>query len=327
MKIRVPDYFVSFQCKADKCTDSCCIGWEIDVDDRTKEKYKALQTPLGAEIVEKTQHGCFPLEKNGRCAFLDDKGLCRIISALGEGYLCDICREHPRYYGVGDGIIEGGLGLGCKEAARIILSLRKLPKLIEIDREIHYNDIDGFAKVSAHFRKLLLKGIFESNPVEIISKYKVYSKIADEVAFQVSAMQEMVPIPKVNYILLENDDIEMLHREFIALLSECEYMSDEWPRLLNLAKEVDIEDTIKELDNAKGLIYYFTHRYVREGICDMSLGQRILFALLSSLAVCALSKVINGNEKCIRAAVLYSKNIEYSTVNVEMILDGLSEFL
>ena len=27
-----PDFYDSFKCIADKCTDSCCIGWEIDVD-------------------------------------------------------------------------------------------------------------------------------------------------------------------------------------------------------------------------------------------------------------------------------------------------------
>ena len=123
MKIKVPEYFINFRCIADKCKDSCCIGWEIVIDDLTREKYSRITGAIGHEIAKKTRHGCFPLRENGRCTFLDDKGLCRIISALGDGYLCDICREHPRYYGVGKDGIEGGLGLGCEEAARIMCQI------------------------------------------------------------------------------------------------------------------------------------------------------------------------------------------------------------
>lgn len=327
MKIRVPEYFLDFKCIADKCRDSCCIGWEIDIDGQTRTKYGVLDTALGAEIREKTVHGYFPLAENGRCAFLDDKGLCRIICALGDGYLCDICREHPRYYGVGKDGIEGGLGLGCEEAARMILELRKLPKIIEIERRVHYEDTDYLAEVSEYFRDALSNGIFTSDANELISRYKVYAGIADDVAFDASAMQKCVTIPKVSYTLLEKDEISTLHREFISLLEECEYMSDEWPGLLSLAKDVDTERIIESMNNAKGLLYYFTHRYVREGVEDMSLGQRILFALLSSLAVCALSQVMNAEQKEVRAAVLYSKNIEYSTDNIDMILDRLSDFM
>ena len=327
MKIRVPEYFVDFKCIADKCRDSCCIGWEIDIDERTHAKYDALNTALGAEIREKTVHGYFPLLKNGRCAFLDDAGLCRIISTLGDGYLCDICREHPRYYGVGDGIIDGGLGLGCEEAARMILALKEEPKLIDIDRDIPYSDEDEFADVSEYFRSVLSEDAFTSSANELISKYKAYATVADDVTFQVSTTGETPTIPKLTYTLLENEEIEALYQDFLSLLSECEYMSNEWPRLLDLVKEVGINQLIESLDGARGLLYYFTHRYVREGVEDMSLGQRILFALLSALTVCALSNVMDEEERFVRAAVLYSKNIEYSTDNVDLILDALSELL
>ena len=83
MKIRVPEYFKDFKCIADKCKDSCCIGWEIDVDDDAKAKYEAMNTALGSEIIEKTSHGYFPLQENGRCVFLKENGLCRIICEAG----------------------------------------------------------------------------------------------------------------------------------------------------------------------------------------------------------------------------------------------------
>jgi hypothetical protein len=59
----------------------------------------------------------------------------------------------------------------------------------------------------------------------------------------------------------------------------------------------------------------------------MSLGARALFALCSALTVTALSEIMGGEEPEVMAAVTYSKNIEYSTDNVDLILDALSEFL
>ena len=38
MKLYAPEYYKQFQCIADKCTHSCCIGWEIDIDEITDEK-------------------------------------------------------------------------------------------------------------------------------------------------------------------------------------------------------------------------------------------------------------------------------------------------
>ena len=40
MKLFAPKYYGSFKCIADKCEHSCCIGWEIDIDDTTLKKYR-----------------------------------------------------------------------------------------------------------------------------------------------------------------------------------------------------------------------------------------------------------------------------------------------
>ena len=54
-----------------------------------------------------------------------------------------------------------------------------------------------------------------------------------------------------------------------------------------------------------------------------TLYQRILFALCSGLTVAALSGLIGGENAPVRAAVLYSKNIEYSTENVDYLIENL----
>ena len=46
MKLRIPDYYDSFQCIAGDCTDSCCIGWELDIDEESYAAYKRSREAL-----------------------------------------------------------------------------------------------------------------------------------------------------------------------------------------------------------------------------------------------------------------------------------------
>ena len=327
MQIRVPEYYEKFKCIADRCKDSCCIGWEIDVDAVAEEKYRALDTELGREIVEKTKQGFFPLEENGRCAFLDCRGLCRIISTVGEGYLCDICREHPRYYGISADGLEGGLGLGCEEAARMILSLTELPKTVLIDRAVSYSDSDEYAGLSDRFRKRLYSTIFTECASNLIGIYYGYASEGDYLALRQIGNDTCVHIPSLCYIDVDADKAREIYLSFIDLLYECEALDDGWYQLMNELRCVDISDILKKEDVLRPLLYYFTHRYVRDGVLDLSLGVKVLFALCSSMATVALSYITVTDDPQVRAAVMFSKNIEYSTDNVDMILDRLSDLL
>ena len=101
MKLIAPDYYPDFACIAGACGHSCCVGWEIDIDEHTLKRYKRLKDGYGAVIagsiaMDDTPH--FRLGSHDRCPHLDERGLCRIILNVGEDYLCDICREHPRFY-------------------------------------------------------------------------------------------------------------------------------------------------------------------------------------------------------------------------------------
>ena len=126
MKLLAPTYYKKFKCLADACRHSCCIGWEIDVDEDTLSFYDGVEGDIGEIIrtgIEKCPDGAhFKLCKGERCALLDERGLCRIISALGEGALCDICREHPRFYNTVGEHMECGIGAACEAAAALILA-------------------------------------------------------------------------------------------------------------------------------------------------------------------------------------------------------------
>lgn len=167
--MRVPQYYFNFKCIADRCRHSCCVGWEIDVDARTLARYRALSGEIGAEIsksIEQTEDGAhFRLCKDERCPHLTEKGLCRIITALGEGYLCDICREHPRFYHEINGVWECGLGLACEEAARLVLAAENYADFVEVaDGDSAFtpetvSDFDAFAHRAAVYAVLGKKAL------------------------------------------------------------------------------------------------------------------------------------------------------------------------
>ena len=121
MLLRKPDFYDKFKCTASRCSDTCCVGWEIDVDEASQEAYRKVTGAFGDKLRANIEDGHFKLLPHDRCPFLDKNNLCEIYKHLGEGALCDICREHPRFVEVYGDIMEKGLGLCCEEAARLLL--------------------------------------------------------------------------------------------------------------------------------------------------------------------------------------------------------------
>lgn len=125
MEIR-PDFYDAFVCRAGECRHSCCRGWEIDVDPDTAAYYQTLDGSLGDELRACLQRNgdtwSFRLTESEDCPFLCADGLCRLIDALGEDALCDICALHPRFFEE-VGVHElAGVSVSCEAAAALLLN-------------------------------------------------------------------------------------------------------------------------------------------------------------------------------------------------------------
>ena len=116
MTIYWPNYYKDFACKAGACLHTCCAGWVIGIDEESLKRFSK-----DPEVSGTISDGCFVLKEDGRCPYLRDDNLCEMIIRHGEDYLCDICREHPRFYNDFEDHIEAGIGLVCEEACRLIL--------------------------------------------------------------------------------------------------------------------------------------------------------------------------------------------------------------
>ncbi|MBO4396209.1 MAG: flagellin lysine-N-methylase [Eubacterium sp.] len=128
MKERYPTYYEKFKCIADKCEDTCCAGWEIDIDDDSYAGYMKIGGELGDRLRSciKTNdeegyagHG-FILTGGMRCPFLDKDNLCELYRELGESSLCEVCANTPRNFLEYGGVREISLSASCPEAARLI---------------------------------------------------------------------------------------------------------------------------------------------------------------------------------------------------------------
>ncbi len=133
VKMRYPRYLKEFKCIGGECTDSCCIGWDIDIDKVTFRQYYKVQDKEMKRMLQKNVHindyylspdldyGKVKLKSGKRCAFLDEENYCIIYSKIGENYLSNVCTSFPRITNKVDRYYEMSLDVACPEAARILL--------------------------------------------------------------------------------------------------------------------------------------------------------------------------------------------------------------
>ena len=128
-----PDYFYDFKCVGGKsCPDSCCHIWQITVDKDTYKKYKSVTGELGRRMSDKIDRFTGKITPHGeehRCEFLNEDNLCDIILELGEDYLCETCRTHPRHEEVYRNVRELSISITCPIACKSLL-MREEPARI-----------------------------------------------------------------------------------------------------------------------------------------------------------------------------------------------------
>ena len=138
INVYVPEYYPFFRCTASACRHTCCAGWEIDIDGESLARYERLSGAFGDRVRrcisrEGTPH--FILTAAERCPLLNGDNLCDLILHEGEGALCQICADHPRFRNYFTDRVEMGLGLACEAAARLILSWPRPLRLVHLEED------------------------------------------------------------------------------------------------------------------------------------------------------------------------------------------------
>lgn len=123
MEIEFPEYYEKFRCIGGDCKDTCCAGWEVDVDEESFYYYQTVPGKFGERLRknlrEEREEKYFPLTKELRCPFLNQRNLCDIYTELGEEALCQVCTEYPRYFMEAGNYQQMDMSLSCMELGRI----------------------------------------------------------------------------------------------------------------------------------------------------------------------------------------------------------------
>lgn len=290
MKVYYPDYYKKFKCIAGDCRHSCCIGWEISVDRDTLQSYARLDADLCNHINSET--GIIELCESGRCPFLCDDGLCRIISDLGEEYISHICREHPRFYHRVTDRVECGIGMSCEEASRVILSSDNYFEFYSVERsDAEWADESDFDAIE--YRRI------------------IYSILSDR-AISVSERIEKI---KSEFSIL--DSIHTFD-EWNEILSELEYLDDEHRQMISL----DFFDAREGYElYLERFFAYLIFRHLSIATSLENLRARLGFCLLLlSVFEYNISKIDNDFGKITDVARVISEEIEYSDDNTDMLI-------
>lgn len=293
MKIYAPKYYSDFTCIADRCKHSCCVGWEIDVDEKTLQKYALLGTKKGEKVRESIEYGDTPhfkLAEGDRCPHLDGRGLCKIILGLGEDYLCDICREHPRFYNYTSLGKEVGLGMACEEACRLILASDAYADMVEIGSNCDEQYEADFDAVRCR---------------EVV--YKILSDRSVEYSERLNAIHKKY---KVKPTVLDDD-------EWQQLFERLEYLNAEDKKLFSVYSSDAKAERGRERQLERALAY-FIYRHCSETETEGDFCAALGFCLVCERLLASMCDNFKSIQITELARIL-SEEIEYSEENTEAI--------
>lgn len=310
MEVFYPAYYKDFHCIAASCPDSCCKEWTVDIDPETAGYYLSLPGSLGDTLRSViTQEGdAFAMTiQDGRCPMWQQDGLCRIQAELGHDALCQTCREFPRLRHDYSDFVELGLELSCPEAARLILECNTsdLVRTVEAgNSQPEYDKQDMAFLRSGREAFFSYLDATEDTPAQILAMLLNYG-IALQTQFDGGAPAQLSATPALPKIA--NSPAPLF-----AYFETLEILTPQWQKLLKSPPK-----QARFPAQTKALVRYFLQRHWLQAISDYDLLGRICFCVIACIMIGCV------DIPTIRAAQLFSKEIENNTENLYALLDGV----
>ena len=303
MKLIVPDYFGEFACIKGDCRHSCCIGWEIDIDAESLERFQNVAGDMGQRLRENIagegEEAHFVLGEGERCPFLNKDGLCDMIIELGEDCLCQICADHPRFRNFYSGRTEMGLGLCCEAAGRLILERETPFGLVALEDDGEAEGLDEDEEYLQDIREEML---------EIVR-------------------DRTIPVEKRAEMVLEcaGADFEMKGLgHWTEFLKGLERLDDNWAGYLDCVEDENPAPD-REFDTAyEQLLAYLIFRHMPGALEDGDMEGRAAFCCIMWRIIRAIhGRCGGGMDGLIELCRMYSSEIEYSDENIGAILENI----
>ena len=322
----MPSYCTDFKCSADRCSDNCCIGWEIDIDEKTADFYSRVSGDFGARLRESISHAeCSSfILKGERCPFLNEKNLCDIIINLGQEHLCQICSDHPRYYEWFGEIKEGGVGLCCEEAAKLVLGAEKPAELTETEIPDGENGEfdEGLFSLLYEARRIIFAVITDEEH-RIKERVATLLSFSEQLQINIDNYRDIIP---EGYEVLNEDKGDIL--PVLKSLTALEPIDEGWTAYLDQSigayENTELREDITRYQ--RNLLIYYIYRYFLKGVFDGEILSKVKLACVSTAVISYLvSREKADFTGTVNICKLFSKQTEYSQENIDLLCDMFYE--
>lgn len=345
---RFPNYYNEFSCIADKCEATCCAGWQIVVDEESLKKYKKVTGDFKQRIKEGVdfREGVFYQKQGKRCAFLNDRNLCDMYTALGEEAFCETCRRYPRHIEEFENVREYTLSVSCPEAARILLSEKAPVQFYEVEVDAPEEEFDDYNPMV--YEKLLeargeMLKLLQNRTIPVQERaaavwdfIQVFQEKMDggTLFAEEGIYEELIPRnPATSY-----EEAKAL----FALLHNLEFLADDWEETLLETEQIlyaageaayeDVKQRFMEWQKVampdwdimlEQLLVYFVMTYFCGAVYDEYVASKIKMSVCSVFYIGEMAKALwqkNGGALTLsdftRIVYRYSRELEHSDENL-----------
>ena len=347
-----PDYYERFKCVAGECEDTCCAGWQIVIDEESLAKYKKITNGKDKRIDFK--EGVFRQDKERRCAFLNSDNLCDMYIEWGEDSFCETCRKYPRHIEEFENIRECTLSMSCPEAARIILGNKDKVSFVSKEDELEEEDEEFDAllfSVLEDSREIMYQ-ILQDRERNIADRVELLIKIAellqekldeDDIFSAIETMEqcenkssELQKCKNTQYeqslkIFKRLYEMEVLNEFWADMTDETadavycggEAFYDELNREFNawLDANISTHSIIWEQ-----ILVYFVSVYFCGAVYDCNALGKVRLAVMGLVCIyeCLKARWLKNEkqlsmEDIVTVAYLYSRELEHSDINLEIV--------
>ena len=343
-----PNYYQEFSCIADKCEATCCAGWQIVVDEDSLKKYKKVTGEFKQRIKEGVdfKEGVFYQNPGKRCAFLNERNLCDMYTALGEESFCETCRRYPRHMEEFENVREFTLSASCPEAARILLSQKEPVRFYEVEVDAPEEEFDDYdpmvyeklLEARGKMLQLLQNRTFrlEERAAALWNFIEAFQEKMDEGTLfaEEDIYNNMIPqSPKTSF-----EEAKAL----FALLYNLEFLADDWEETLAETEcilyaageeeyyKLNCEFSAWQRENLpdwnvmlEQLLVYFITTYFCGAVYDEYVASKVKMSVCSVFYISEMTKALwvkNGAvlslSELTRIVYRYSRELEHSDENL-----------
>ncbi len=356
MLYTIPDYYNEFACVAGECPDTCCAGWQIVIDEKSKKKYKKYPGDFGKRLQTSVdwKEGVFH-QTEGRCTFLNDENLCDLYLEGGEKLFCKTCRNYPRHIEEYEDLREISLSLSCPEVARMLMERKQTVTFVTREKSAppeEYEEFDYMLFTKLCDAREVMFAILQDRKHDVFTRMAMVLSLGHDLQRRVSSRQ----LFEVDELLerysaegaakrfeKKREDFRTSCQEKKKLLfrmsdmfSQLEVLKADFPayvseRMRDVCDGEDISGhcelspmTVSQEEQIwlEQLAVYFIYTYFCGAVYDEQPYAKVKFALLSVLMI---RQLYRGDERsrdgfckpaAIEAAYRYSKEVEHSDNNL-----------